>query len=226
MTENEYLLQAFYQIITPHKKELFERVASQRTRHLVVALENIQQDHNASAIMRSMDCLGFHELHLIEKHNKYEFQRDIALGAARWLNIVQHHQSDQPILDAIKKLRTQGYRIVATSPHTKQNTLMEIPIDKPVALFFGAEKNGISEQLKNNADTIIQIPMYGFTESLNLSVSVALLLNMYRSRLASSKLNWLMSNDEQTEIKLLWCQKILNGGPELAEKFRSEYKKV
>jgi tRNA (guanosine-2'-O-)-methyltransferase len=226
MTEDAYVLQEFYKIITPNKVGLFEKIAPQRSRHLVVGLENIQQDHNASAIMRTMDCLGFQELHLIEKNNNYQFQRDIALGAARWLDVMQHQQEPEPVLDSIAHLRQKGYQIVATSPHLKASTPQNIDLTKPIALFFGAEKHGISEELSANADAFLHIPMHGFTESFNLSVSAALVLSALRTRLEASSIDWLLSPEAQTELKISWCERILNGGPQLAQKFREEFKKV
>ena len=226
MTENAYVLEEFYKIITPNKVGLFEKIAPQRSRHLVVGLENIQQDHNASAIMRTMDCLGFQELHLIEKNNNYQFQRDIALGAARGLDVVQHQQEPEPVLDSIAHLRQKGYQIVATSPHINASTPQNIDLTQPIALFFGAEKHGISEELSANADAFLHIPMHGFTESFNLSVSAALVLSALRTRLEASSIDWLMSPEAQTELKISWCERILNGGPQLAQKFREEFKKV
>lgn len=226
MTQDTYVLQEFYKIITPNKIGLFEKIAPQRSRHIVVGLENIQQDHNASAIMRSMDCLGFQELHLIEKNNNYQFQRDIALGAARWLDVIQHQQEPEPVLDAISSLKTKGYKIVATSPHHKAQTPQDIDLSEPIALFFGAEKHGISAELEANADSFLHIPMHGFTESYNLSVSAAIVLNALRTRLETSEHEWLLSQEDQIALKIEWCERILNGGPQLAEKFRSEFKKV
>ena len=226
MTEDAYVLQEFYKIITPNKVNMFERIAPQRSKHIVVGLENIQQDHNASAIMRTMDCLGFQELHLIEKNNNYQFQRDIALGAARWLDVMQHQQEPEPVLDSIAHLRQKGYQIVATSPHIKASTPQNIDLTQPIALFFGAEKHGISEELSANADAFLHIPMHGFTESFNLSVSAALVLSALRTRLEASSLDWLLSQERQTELKISWCERILNGGPQLAQKFRAEFKKV
>ena len=225
MTEDAYVLQEFYKIITPNKIGLFEKIAPQRSRHLVIGLENIQQDHNASAIMRTMDCLGFQELHLIEKNNNYQFQRDIALGAARWLDVMQHQQEPEPVLDSIAHLRQKGYQIVATSPHIKASTPQNIDLTKPIALFFGAEKHGISQELSANADAFLHIPMHGFTESFNLSVSAALVLSALRTRLEASSIDWLLSSDAQTELKISWCERILNGGPQLTQKFRAEFKK-
>jgi tRNA (guanosine-2'-O-)-methyltransferase len=226
MTEDAYVLQEFYKIITPNKVNMFERIAPQRSKHIVVGLENIQQDHNASAIMRTMDCLGFQELHLIEKNNNYQFQRDIALGAARWLDVMQHQQEPEPVLDSIAHLRQKGYQIIATSPHIKASTPQNIDLTQPIALFFGAEKHGISEELSANADAFLHIPMHGFTESFNLSVSAALVLSALRTRLEASSIDWLLSPERQTELKISWCERILNGGPQLAQKFRAEFKKV
>lgn len=226
MTEDAYVLQEFYKIITPNKVNMFERIAPQRSKHIVVGLENIQQDHNASAIMRTMDCLGFQELHLIEKNNNYQFQRDIALGAARWLDVMQHQQEPEPVLDSIAHLRQKGYQIIATSPHIKASTPQNIDLTQPIALFFGAEKHGISEELSANADAFLHIPMHGFTESFNLSVSAALVLSALRTRLEASSIDWLLSPERQTELKISWCERILNGGPQLAQKFRAKFKKV
>lgn len=225
MTQNDFVLSEFYKIITPNKVSMFERIAPQRSRHLVVGLENIQQDHNASAIMRSMDCLGFQELHLIEKNNSYQFQRDIALGAARWLDVAQHQEGQEPVLDAIANLKNKGYRIVATSPHHKAVTPQTIDISQPIALFFGAEKHGISAELEAHADEFLHIPMHGFTESFNLSVSAAIVLSALRTRLEASQLHWLLTKEDQTRLKIEWCERILNGGPQLAKKFREEFKK-
>jgi tRNA (guanosine-2'-O-)-methyltransferase len=173
-----------------------------------------------------MDCLGFQELHLIEKNNNYEFQRDIALGAARWLDVVQHQNPPEPIFDGMHLLKRQGYKIVATTPHHKALTPQTIDLTQPIALFFGAEKHGISEELLHGADELLHIPMHGFTESFNLSVSTALVLNALRTRLEESSIDWLLPAEAQTELKISWCERILNDGPQLAQKFREEFKKV
>jgi tRNA (guanosine-2'-O-)-methyltransferase len=225
MTQNEFVLKEFYKIITPNKVELFEKIAAQRSKQIVVALENIQQDHNASAVMRSMDCLGFQELHLIEKNNRYEFQRDIALGAARWLDVIQHQEEPEPVLDGIQQLREKGYTIVATTPHKDAYTPQDLPLDKPIALFFGAEKHGISDELSKEADYFVKIPMHGFTESYNVSVSAAILLSALRTRMIHEKIPFILSPEAQINLKISWCEKILNGGKALAEKYRLEFKK-
>lgn len=214
------VLEEFYKIITPNKQEMFDRLAAERTKHMTVVMENVYQEHNASAIIRTCDCFGIQELHVVEKDNQYKVQRDIALGAGRWVDMYNYNLGENPENDCIRKLKNQGYRIVATSPHTDGYTLSELPVDKPFALVFGTERRGISEEIKDLADDFVRIPMYGFTESFNVSVSVALALQMLRYRLEMSQLDWKLSREEQTLLKIKWCTKILNGGSELEKHFR------
>ena len=111
------ILSEFYDIITENKKQMFDRIAAQRTKHVTVVLENIYQEHNASAVIRSCDCFGIQELHVIEKNNAYKVQRDIALGAGRWVDMYNYDRGDSVSMDCISKLKNNGYSIVATSPH-------------------------------------------------------------------------------------------------------------
>jgi tRNA (guanosine-2'-O-)-methyltransferase len=225
MTQDEFVLKEFYDIITPNKINLFDRIAADRTRHLTIALENIYQEHNASAVLRTCDCFGIQDLHVIEKDNQYQIQRDIALGSGRWVDI--HNFSDEvgPTERCIKTLKNQGYQIVATTPHTDAFTVHDLPIDKPLAFFFGTERQGLSEEMMQEADLHVRIPMYGFTESFNISVSVAVLLQTIRQRLEISQHAWKLPEAEQIELKIQWCEKILNGGEALSKEFRARYQK-
>ncbi|MEY3844814.1 MAG: hypothetical protein RL293_1236 [Bacteroidota bacterium] len=225
MTQDEFVLKEFYDIITPNKINLFDRIAADRTRHLTIALENIYQEHNASAVLRTCDCFGIQDLHVIEKDNQYQIQRDIALGSGRWVDI--HNFSDEvgPTERCIKTLKNQGYLIVATTPHTDAYTVHDLPIDKPLAFFFGTERQGLSEEMMQEADLHVRIPMYGFTESFNISVSVAVLLQTIRQRLEISQHAWKLPESKQIALKIQWCEKILNGGEALSKEFRARYQK-
>jgi tRNA (guanosine-2'-O-)-methyltransferase len=225
MTQDEFVLKEFYDIITPNKINLFDRIAADRTRHLTIALENIYQEHNASAVLRTCDCFGIQDLQVIEKDNQYQIQRDIALGSGRWVDI--HNYSDEvgPTEKCIRSLKNQGYQIVATTPHTNAYTVHDLPIDKPLAFFFGTERKGLSEEMMQAADLHVRIPMYGFTESFNISVSVAVLLQTIRQRLEVSQHTWKLSETEQIALKIQWCEKILNGGEALSKEFRARFQK-
>lgn len=217
-TKNKKLLAEFYEIITENKREMFDRIAADRTRHLTVVLENVYQEHNASAVLRTCDCFGIQELNVIEKNNQYKVQRDIALGAGRWVDMRNFDQGDNVTMDCLNKLKSEGYKIVATSPHVEVS-MHEMDLTQPMALVFGTERQGISDEVIAAADEIVSIPMYGFTESFNISVSVALMLSALRNRLEKSDLPWKLSEDEQDALKIKWCKKILNGGDALERHF-------
>jgi tRNA (guanosine-2'-O-)-methyltransferase len=224
---DEQVLTELYDIITPNKREMFDRIAADRTQFLTVVLENVFQEHNASAVLRSCDCFGIQELHVIEKDNQYKIQRDIALGAGRWVDLYNYNMGETPTLDCIQKLKNRGYKIVATTPHEHDQTIYDIPLNQPMALVFGTERKGISEEIIEMADAFVKIPMYGFTESFNISVSAALILNVIRHRLESSEIAWKLTSEEQTSLKLKWCRKILRGGKELEDEIRNRlFRKV
>jgi tRNA (guanosine-2'-O-)-methyltransferase len=216
---DQKVLEQFYAVISESKQAMYERIAQDRTTHLTVVLENIFQEHNASAVLRSCDCFGIQDLHVIEKDNQYQVQRDIALGAGRWVDLYNYKEEPSPSMACIADLRKKGYKIVATTPHT-DTTIDELSLDQPLALVFGTEKEGISDDIWEMADEFVKIPMYGFTESFNISVSVAITLHALRERLEKSKLNWKLDEKEQTLLKINWCKKILRSGEEMEKEFR------
>jgi tRNA (guanosine-2'-O-)-methyltransferase len=223
--ENEIeqkIKEEFYNIITENKKEMFDRIAAERTNHITVVLENIYQEHNASAVIRTCDCFGIQQLHVIEKNNQYKLQRDIALGAGRWVDLYNYNQGTQVTKDCITKLKSNGYKIVATTPHTEQ-TIHDLDLSQPIAFVFGTERRGISEEVTELSDDFVKIPMYGFTESFNISVSVAIILSSIRERLEKSSLNWKLSEEDQVKLINKWCRKILNGGDKLEDFFRNKH---
>jgi tRNA (guanosine-2'-O-)-methyltransferase len=159
-------------------------------------------------------------MHVIEKGFQYSVQRDIALGAGRWVDLFNYNLGENPTDDCILNLQNKGYKIVATTPHTNAYSIHDLPIDKPLAFFFGTERRGLSQEVLDRADYQVKIPMYGFTESFNISVSVAIVLQVLRDRMEKSELKWKLSEEEQIALKIKWCRKILNGGQALENEFR------
>jgi len=214
----EKLLHALYQIITPEKVEKFEQIAANRTRYITVAVENLFQEHNASAVVRSCDCFGIQDLHIIEQTNKFSVNRDIALGAGQWVNHYHYSDPQSPTLKCIKSLKEKGYKIAATTPHTDAYTINNVPINEPTVFLFGTEQNGLSEEALEVSDYYVKIPMVGFTESFNISVSAALTMNITRTRLEQqSEWEWKLSKEEQTKLKIEWCKRIIRN-PDLVIK--------
>lgn len=195
--------------LTDNKRALFDKVASDRTRHITVVLEDVFQPQNASAVIRSCDCFGIQDVHIIENRNTYEINPNVVMGATKWIDMYKYNGEENNTLRCIQSLKDKGYTIVATTPHGKNHTLYDLPLEKPIALFFGTEKLGLSKDAIDNADEYMTIPMYGFTESFNISVSVALCLNVLSRKIRELNINWQFTEEEQQMLKFEWTKRHL-----------------
>jgi len=204
MTDSE-LLQALEAYITPNRQQRFKAVAKERTRHFTVAIEDVYQLHNTSAVMRSCDVFGIQDLHIVEEVNTKKIDREIALGAQKWVDVHRYHH----MADCMADVRRKGYQIVATSPHANASYVEDFDVTKASCFFFGRETEGLSQQVLDAADATIKIPMFGFTESLNISVSAAIILQQVTSKLRNSEISWQLSVSEQNSLKLQWIKRTL-----------------
>lgn len=206
--------------VLPRRLDLFNKVINDRTRYLTVVLEDIYQPHNASAVLRTCDCFGIQDVHIIENNHEYRINPDVAMGSTKWINLFRYNQPGNNTPDAIKKLKEDGYRIVATTPHEGDVNLNDFDINKgKSAIFFGTELKGMSDVVINNADEFLKIPMYGFTESFNISVSAAIILHYLTEKLRKSDINWRLSQDQQDEIKLQWLKNSIKQSDKIVELF-------
>ena len=154
-----------------NKRDLFDRIAPERTRHITVVLEDIYQAHNASAVVRTAELLGVQDLHIIENRNKYTVNPDVTQGSSKWTDLIRYKEKDRDNTAlCISALKERGYKLVATVPSEGAFTPDDIPLDTPLAFCFGTELTGISDTLRNASDMQLRIPMVGFTESFNISV--------------------------------------------------------
>lgn len=201
------LIEFLSELLTKERLDNFNRVLDLRTRHICVVLEDLFQSHNASAVLRSCDCFGVQDIHMIENKFSYNSNPDVALGSAQWLNILRYNKEPDNTLNTINNLRSQGYRIVATTPHTNDTLLEDLDLEKgKIALFFGSELPGLSKTVMDNADEFVKINMVGFTESFNISVSAAICLYELTNKLRNSNINWELSKDEKDEIMFQWMK--------------------
>lgn len=190
-------------IITENRREKFLNILSQRTRHFTVAIEDVFQLHNASAVMRSCEVFGVQELNVVEEKYGKTIDKEIAMGAQKWVDVERFNT----VTTCIDTLKAKGYRIIATSPHEDSCLMDDFDITQPAALFFGTERLGLSEEVLSRADGFMKIPMCGFTESLNISSSAAIILQNLTSRLRKSDVKWQLSEDEIIEKRIDWARK-------------------
>ncbi len=211
--------------ISDDRKIRFEEILLQRTRHITCVLENIVDAHNANAVIRTCECLGIQDVHVIENEHRFKAAKKVLQGAHKWLSIFKYKATESKSMDCIRTLKSKGYKIVATSPHAGSIDIHELDLHQPIAIIMGQENVGISDIVKSEADVFVKIPMQGFTESLNISVAAAILLQDISSRLRRTEsIDWRISEEEKEEIRKEWTLKNIYRNELLIERFYQDQK--
>lgn len=217
---NSDLIKYLSGFITPRRWHNMEKIIRNRTRYITVVLEDIFQPHNASAVIRTCECLGIQDVHIIENKNKYNVNPDVVMGSDKWMTLKKYNYQTFNTPEAINYLRNDGYRIAATSLSGKAKPLNQFEPDKgKTAIFFGTELTGLTEIVLKQADEHLKIPIYGFTDSYNISVSAAIILYDLVNRLHSSGISWQIPEAEKEEILLQWLKKSIKHSDLLIRKF-------
>lgn len=207
-------------IITPERYDLINKNIKNRTRYMTVILEDIYQPHNASAVLRSCDCFGVQDIHIIENENEYNINPDVTKGSTKWLDLYKYNSQKNNTLSTINELKSKGYRIIATSPHANDVNLENFDVSKgKFALMFGSEGPGLSKIALENADEFMKIPMYGFTESFNISVSAAIILHHLSLKLRETNIDYNLTKFEEDEIILEWLKRSIKKSDLIIEDF-------
>jgi tRNA (guanosine-2'-O-)-methyltransferase len=209
--QERLLLQHLAQYVSDHKKEFIQKVVSQRTRHITVVLENIHQSQNASAVVRTCECMGLQDIHIIENTSTYQTNTRVLKGSNKWMDLIRYRSKNVNNTEAcFQHLRKQGYTVYAADPSEEGISIHDIDITQgKVAIMFGNELHGVSKDAVALCDRKVRIPMYGFTESLNISVSVAICLSTLISKIHSDSWTYGLSADEQEAITLQWYRKVV-----------------
>jgi tRNA (guanosine-2'-O-)-methyltransferase len=221
MIDTDYL-EFLENILTDNRKEKFIKVLKDRTKHFTIAVEDVFQMHNASAVMRSCEVFGIQELHVIEERYGKKIDKEIAMGAQKWVDISTYDN----VTNCIDTLKDKGYQIIATTPHENDCLLEDFDISKPCALFFGTERDGLSDEILRRADGFLKIPMVGFTESLNISVSAAIIIQNLTNRLRNSDIDWQLTAGQILEKRLDWAKKSIKDIKRIEARYLEENPKI
>lgn len=208
--------------LTDERNVRIIEVLGNRTRHVTVVVEDLFQTQNISAVMRTCECVGIQDIHIIEGENDFSIHTAISMGADKWLNRYHYPASDHNIADCILGLKQKGYTVVATLPGDDSCYMEDLPIEKPIALLFGTELKGLTPEAIALSDCSVKIPMYGFTTSFNISNSVAIMATYFIEKLKKSSLNWKLSDEEKEILYLEWLQKSIKTPDLIIQKFLNE----
>jgi tRNA (guanosine-2'-O-)-methyltransferase len=223
MPTSATLVEYFTQYVTAQRRARIDEVLQLRTRHLTIVLEDIYQPHNASAVLRSCDCFGLQDVHIIENRNAYRVSPDVDMGASKWLTLHRYNQTDADNTErCVAALRTRGYRLLAASPHAEAANIADAELTSKTAVLFGTEELGLTPAATGAADGSVHVPMYGFTESFNISVCAALILSRLTQQLRDSGVEWELSNEEKQELRLIWLKQSIRRADELEKQFLAQ----
>ncbi|WP_432410280.1 TrmH family RNA methyltransferase [Rasiella sp. SM2506] len=214
-TTDQELFNHLQGYLTDRRKELFTKILSKRTRHFTVVTEDVYQLHNTSAVMRTCDVFGIQDLYVVEEKLGKRIDKEIAMGAQKWVTL----QRKNNIKECMADLKQKGYQLIATTPHDNSTYLHEFDVSKKAAFFFGKESEGLSDTVMDAADGFLKIPMHGFTESLNISVSAAIILQDVVTRLKQSAIDWQLSSAEKFDIEMEWMKRTIKSQREIVERF-------
>lgn len=158
--------------LTDRRKDRIVEVVERRLTSVTVVMENLYDPHNVSAVVRTAEGFGLDAVHVVEQPNRYVRSPAIVRGADRWVSIERHRGLNKCLSD----LMAEGYTLCAADVGPGAVPLDEVPVDKPLAVIMGSERDGLTKGAKAIADVRFWVPMSGFTDSFNVSVSCALAL--------------------------------------------------
>ena len=223
MADNELVISLLADLVSKRRLERMEEILAERTRYITIVLEDIYQSQNASAVLRTCECFGIQNVHIVENYNSYNINPMVLKGSDKWLDIMRYYQSDNNSADVVNHLKSNGYRIVATSLNEKS-----IPLNKfdmttgKCAIIFGNEHQGVSEYLMKHPDEYLKIPMCGFTQSLNISVSAGIIISQLAQKLRSSSIGWQLTNDEKKMVRAEWLKRSVKNSQMLIRHLEAE----
>lgn len=206
------------QFLTDERLSKIEFYAQESSDFVLPVMEDIFQFRNAAAIVRSVEACGFHKIVAMESENEFNPNLRVTKGAETWVEVEKMpHQ-----LESLKKIKEKGYKILAVSPEKNAIMLPDYDLKEPVALVFGTEKEGVTEEILDFADETVAIPMYGFTKSFNVSVAAAICFYDLKQKLVKSDLDYKLSNEKLWELKVRWAKNSIKSGEEILQKYLKE----
>jgi tRNA (guanosine-2'-O-)-methyltransferase len=175
--EPEAVCRVLEPILTAERIARIDAVLAQRLASVITVVEDTYDPHNAAATIRTTEAIGLAELHVIEPGERFSAAHGITRGAHKWIDLVRWQSPES----GVAALRARGFRVFATLPGAPA-TIDDVDVSTPIAIAFGNEHSGLTDMAIAACDGAIGVPMQGFTESFNLSVTVALAMSRIAGR--------------------------------------------
>lgn len=203
------------QFLTDERLSKIEHFSKESSDFVLPVMEDVYQFRNAAAIVRSVEACGFHHIIALEEENVFNPNLKVTKGAETWVQVEKMSNN----LDSLKEIKNRGYKILAVSPEKNATMLPDYKVKESIALVFGTELEGVSDEILDFADETLAIPMYGFTKSFNVSVAAAICIYELKQKLMKSEINYKLSDEKLLEMKIRWTVNSIRSGEELLERF-------
>lgn len=206
------------QFLTEERLNKIEHFSVESSDFVLPVMEDVYQYRNAAAIVRSVEACGFHQVVALEEENVFNPNLKVTKGADTWVKVEKLPRN----LASLQEIKSRGYKILAVSPEKNATMLPDYEVKEPIALVFGTELEGVSQEILDFADETLAIPMYGFTKSFNVSVAAAICMYELKQKLIKSNIDYKLSEEKLLQIKIRWALNSIKSGEMILEKFLEE----
>ena len=215
MKTNQEIYDYLQQFLTDERLSKIEHFSKESSDFVLPVMEDVYQFRNAAAIVRSVEACGFHHVVALEEENVFNPNLKVTKGAETWVQVEKMPNN----LDSLKKIKSRGYRILAVSPEKNATMLPDYEVKEPIALVFGTELEGVSDEILDFADETLAIPMFGFTKSFNVSVAAAICMYELKQKLMKSGIEYQLSDQKLLELKIRWAKNSIKSSEQILERF-------
>ena len=215
MKTNQEIYDYLQQFLTDERLSKIEHFSKESSDFVLPVMEDVYQFRNAAAIVRSVEACGFHHVVALEEENVFNPNLKVTKGAETWVQVEKMPNN----LDSLKEIKSRGYRILAVSPEKNATMLPDHEVKEPIALVFGTELEGVSDEILDFADETLAIPMFGFTKSFNVSVAAAICMYELKQKLIKSGIEYKLSDEKLLELKIRWAKNSIKSSEQILERF-------
>ena len=215
MKTNQEIYDYLQQFLTDERLSKIKHFSKESSDFVLPVMEDVYQFRNAAAIVRSVEACGFHHVVALEEENVFNPNLKVTKGAETWVQVEKMPNN----LDSLKEIKSRGYRILAVSPEKNATMLPDYEVKEPIALVFGTESEGVSDEILDFADETLAIPMFGFTKSFNVSVAAAICMYELKQKLMKSGIEYQLSDQKLLELKIRWAKNSIKSSEQILERF-------
>ena len=216
--KHEQIYEYLKQFLTEERLRKIEHFAPESSDYILPVVEDVYQFRNAAAIVRSTEACAFHKVVALQEEYSFEPNLRVTKGADTWVEVEKMPRN----MESFQQIKNRGYKMVAVSLEKNAKFLPDYEITQPIALVFGTEMEGVSQEVLDFADETLAIPMYGFTRSFNVSVAASICLYELKQKLIKSGIDYKLNDEKLLKMKIRWAVNSIRSGEQIFEKYLRE----